>query len=501
MEAVVSLDPDSCYRAVTSRDGRFDGMFFTAVNTTGIYCRPVCAARTPRRSSCTFYGTAAAAERDGYRPCLRCRPELAPGRPDLNVSLAEAVYKRIEGGALDEGSVDALARVIGVSSRHLRRIVVEHFGVSPVEVAQTHRLLFAKKLLQETVLPMTGIALSAGFGSVRRFNAAFRDHYRVSPSALRRDAKPTGGTVQDGEITLRLAYRAPLAWQELLGYLARRATPGVEEVGENAYWRSVAIGAAAGETASGWLRVRARAGNGTLEVTLPETVAGALMPLTHRLRNYFDLDSNPAAIGAHLRGDKALAVLIDRWPGLRMPGAWDPFELALKAVLNQQVSLAGARTLAARLVEQYGARASAPVAQISRAYPSAARLAEVKETDIARLGMPRARARAVREIARFASEGGLELRPGASLDEIVGMLTALPGIGPWTANYIAMRVARHPDAFPAGDLGLRKAVAQIDGLAQLPTEAAMRARAERWRPWRAYAAAWLWQSLTSKDEK
>ena len=510
------LDDDSCYRAVTARDTRFDGLFFTAVRTTGIYCRPVCAARTPKRPSCSFYRTAAAAERAGFRPCLRCRPELAPGRADFNETLAAAILARLQAGALDEGSSELLGREIGLSSRQVRRILLEHFGVTPIEVAQTQRLLFAKKLLQETELPMTQLALSSGFRSLRRFNASFREHYGLAPSALRKNGGEApvaeGESMHSGDITLRLAYRPPLAWRDMLAYLAGRATAGVETVEglngahDGVYLRTVSLSSAE-RTVTGWLAVqqpagpeRAKKGHANvLLVTLSASLAPVLMPAMHRLRELFDLDADPARIALHLARDALLAPIVAAVPGLRMPGAWDRFELALRAVLGQQVSVAGASTLSGRMAARFGAPIVTPCASLARIAPTPETLARADLADIAAIGMPKTRAATVRELARFAAAGGLRFAPGTSLTEAVTALDALPGIGPWTAHYIAMRALRHPDAFPAGDLGLRKALGALeraDVLAsELPSERALTQRAEAWRPWRAYAAAYLWRSL------
>ena len=508
------LDADRCYAAVTTRDARFDGLFFTAVNTTGIYCRPVCAARTPKRSSCDFFQTAAAAESAGFRPCLRCRPELAPGRADFNETLAAAILARLQAGALDEGSSETLGREIGLSSRQVRRILLEHFGVTPIEVAQTQRLLFAKKLLQETELPMTQIALSSGFRSLRRFNTSFRERYGLAPSTLRREGRgPTDDAREPkatslGNISLRLAYRPPLDWPGMLRYLAGRATKGVEAVqfgADSATYLRTATLTAGERTVSGWLAVRepnaaeaAKKGNtNVLLVTVSASLAPVLMPVMHRLRQLFDLDANPTRIALHLKHDALLLPALAASPGLRVPGAWDRFELALRAVLGQQVSVAGATTLSGRLAARFGVPIATPYAALERSAPKAATLARADLADIAAIGLPNKRAATIRELARFAANDGLNFAPGTQLDDAVAALDALPGIGPWTAQYIAMRALRFADAFPAGDLGLRKALKELESTDHLPTEAALLRRAEAWRPWRAYAAAYLWHSLSS----
>lgn len=516
MNTTTLLDDDSCYRAASARDARFDGLFFTAVKTTGIYCRPVCAARTPKRSSCDFYRTAAGAERAGFRPCLRCRPELAPGRADFHATLADAILSRLQAGALDDGTAETLARDIGVSSRHMRRILIDHFGVTPIEVAQTQRLLFAKKLLQETELSMTELAFASGFASLRRFNATFRERYGLAPSQLRRasreddvdatESKPRAEA--DAPITLRLAYRPPFDWETMCTYLERRASARVEEVartkGRSVYRRTVAI-ASKGTVVRGWLEVEGRtdrasaAGKVSHRHSLTVTLSGSLLPVlmqaTLRLRELFDLDADPRRIALHLATDPLLAQAVKRAPGIRMPGSWDRFELALRAVLGQQVSVAGASTLSGRIAARFGSEVVTPFAGIDRAQPDPDVLASADIADIAAIGMPKSRANTVRELARFAAAGGLVLAPGTSCDDAVATLDAVPGIGPWTAHYVAMRALRYPDAFPAGDLGLRKAFAALCGDDDVATERALERHAETWRPWRAYAAAHLWHSL------
>lgn len=499
MELRPSLDFQSCYRAVTARDARFDGLFFTAVKTTGIYCRSVCPARTPKESSCQFFDTAAAAERAGFRPCLRCRPELAPGRPDFAAGLAQAILRRLEAGALDHGSVETLARGIGLSSRQLRRILLDHFGVTPIEVAQTQRLLFAKKLLHETGLSMVQVALASGFQSLRRFNAIFKLRYGLTPSMLRRQI---GGTaLNEEEIRLRLSYRAPFAWSAMLEYLRGRATPGIEHVDASSYSRTVDLGSSEAPQ-RGWLRVRQIPNAHHIEVELPGTLASALMPITHRLRGLFDLDAEPQRIAQHLGVDVVLRARLLSVPGLRVLGAWDPFELAVRAVLGQQVSVAGATTLAGRLAERFGDAITTPIPSLDRLAPQAQILASTPVEAIAGIGLPKARARTLQGLARFTVDGGFErTNRGATLDDVVLALSSVEGIGAWTAHYVAMRALRHPDAFPAGDLGLRKAVASLDGDILPVTQRALEARAEQWRPWRAYAAAYLWNSLRKVPEK
>jgi AraC family transcriptional regulator, regulatory protein of adaptative response / DNA-3-methyladenine glycosylase II len=482
------LMESDCYQALAARDARFDGRFFVAVKSTGIYCRPICSARTPKESSCLFVETAAAAEQAGFRPCLRCRPELAPSSPA--VSLEEALYAAIRARALEGDSVDELAAHAGFSARQLRRLMVRTFGVTPVQIIQTERLLFAKKLLQETSLPTAQIALSAGFGSVRRFNALFLDRYALSPTALRRQSNGKSSVGEADTLRLRLAYRPPLAWRELLDYLSRRVVPGVEFVDRERarYARTVALG-----KDTGWVQVEPSSSGHWLEVSLPATLAPASWPILARLRAQFDLDANPANIDAHLRADALLAPSVERHPGLRLPGAWDVFELAVRAVLGQQISVAGASTLAARLALKFGQPMETPFAYLSRLAPTARTLAAAEPAEIATIGLPRARAATLRDLALAAEGGALVFGPTARVEDVVMALCQIRGIGAWTAQYVAMRALRFPDAFPAADLGVRKALALPDG--SLPNEKQVVARAAAWRPWRGYATLHLWQTL------
>ncbi len=489
-----------CYRALLARDTRFDGVFFTGVKTTGIYCRPVCRVKTPRESSCTFFPNAAAAEAAGYRPCLRCRPELAPYA--LQQNLAYAVWQRIAAGALNHGDLESLSQRVGLSSRQLRRVLQEHFGVSPVELAQTQRLLFAKKLLQETRLPMTELAYAAGFGSLRRFNALFAERYGLAPSSVRREASSEGSA--DDALVLRLAYRPPYNWPSVLAYLAGRAIPGVESVRDGAYRRSVRIGDHAG-IGIGWLQVRLLEGRDQLELEVAPHLAPYLMLLLAQVRTQFDLDANPEVIEAHLCQDPMLAAHIAAVPGLRVPGCFDTFELAVRAVLGQQVSVAGASTIAGRLVQRFGDAVATPFEQVTQLFPRAETLARATVDDVAPLGMPGKRAQTIIGLARFASEGGLDIKPGASLQQAVQQLRQVPGIGEWTAQYVALRALRFPDAFPAGDLGLQKAAALSEVQADPAngarlSEKQLLARAADWSPWRGYASLLLWNSLHVEKE-
>ena len=472
----MNLDRQNCYRALAARDVRFDGVFFVGVTTTGIYCRPVCTARTPGFERCRFFPNAALAEKDGFRPCLRCRPELAPGHAPVDAvgNLARRAAARIEAGALnDGGDLEELARELKISSRQLRRAVRQEFGVSPVELAQTNRLLLAKRLLAETSLPMIDLALASGFASVRRFNALFREHYGLAPSQVRRSRR---GTDERGSIRLTLAYRPPFAWRPLLEFLAARGTAGVECTTAESYARTVGIG-----KTRGWLRVEAVPGRNALSVELSTSLVHILPALLPRLRNLFDLAARPDVIDAHL------AETIARTPGLRVPGAFDGFELAVRAILGQRVSVAAATTLAGRLAAAFGEPVETPLPCLNRLAPTAERLAETAPAKIARLGIAAPRARSIRDLARRVADGRLCLEPGASAEDALQALEDIPGIGEWTANYIAMRALRWPDAFPHGDLGLLRG-------AGLTSTSQLRRVAEAWRPWRAYAAMHLWRA-------
>lgn len=473
----MNLDPATCYQALLSHDSRFDGVFFVGVGTTGIYCRTVCPARAPKPASCTFYPSAAAAERAGYRPCLRCRPELAPGRASVDAvgRLAAGVAARVEDGALAELSVAELARELGVSERHLRRAVRAEFGVSPLELAQTARLLLAKRLLTDTDLPVTEVAFASGFSSVRRFNAAFRERYRLNPTALRRSR---GGGARPDVLVCELAYRPPLAWEALLKFHAEHAWPGIEHVAEGRYSRTVRLGRHAG-----WLSAALSDRPGSVRVEVSASLAPVLRQVLARVRRLFDLSADPARIEARL-GDLAAD-----HPGLRVAGSFDGFETALRAVLGQQVSVRGATTLSGRFGAAYGEPAATPDGRLALHSPTPAALAAADPVEVARrVGMPASRGRTLVELARAVDEGRLTLEPYGDPEVAVARLKTLPGIGDWTAQYLAMRVLGWPDAFPDGDLGLRKAMGGMH-----PKE--MVRAAEAWRPWRAYAVMHLWKKL------
>jgi AraC family transcriptional regulator of adaptative response / DNA-3-methyladenine glycosylase II len=482
-----ALDRELLYRALRARDARFDGRIFVAVRTTGIYCRPICPARTPRLENITFYTSAAAAQEAGYRPCLRCRPESSPELAAWRgtSSTVSRAMMLIAEGALDgeESDVEALAQRLGVGGRQLRRLFQKHLGTSPIAVAQTRRLLFAKKLLHETSMPMVEIARAAGFGSLRRYNDTFRGLYGRPPSELRR-RRARSQAASDGAITLSLSYVPPYDWAAMQRFFAARAIPGLEVVEDSRYARTIEIDGACGTIS---VSPSAKKKN-ALTVTIRFPSVTALPAIVGRARRMFDLDADVRMIHAALEQDPLLARLIARRPGLRVPGTWDPFELAVRAILGQQITVGAARGLAAKLVATYG-RALDPEAgadRLTHAFPHPATLAAA---DLAHLGMPRARASTVSGCARAVAADPRLFDPTRSIDETLATLRALPGIGEWTAQYIALRALRDPDAFPATDVGILRGAAE--GGAR-PTPLALLARAEAWRPWRAYAAQHLW---------
>jgi AraC family transcriptional regulator of adaptative response / DNA-3-methyladenine glycosylase II len=480
----MNLDHDACYRALQTRDARFDGRFFTGVRTTGIYCRPICPARTPKSENCRFFPSAAAAQEAGFRPCLRCRPESSPDLGAWNGTSATVsrALALIEAGALDEGDLAALSDRLGVGERHLRRLFQRHLGASPVAVAQTRRVLLARQLIHETSLPMTDVALAAGFGSVRRFNETFQALYGRPPGELRR--RNASSAAAGDALVLMLPYRPPYDWDAMLAFLAVRAIPGVESLEGGAYRRTIAFDGAAGS-----VTVEHRPDRQAVRATIRFPRLSALPGIIARIRRVFDLGADPAVIGAHLSGDARLAPLVAARPGLRVPGAWDGFEIAVRAVLGQQITVGAATRLASRLVAAYGEPLPAPEGTLTHLFPTPERLAGA---DIAALGMPRARGATIAGLAAAAAADPALFHPRGDLDQAVARLTSLPGIGEWTAQYIAMRGLRETDAFPAADIGLLRALAGPDG--ERPSSRALLAAAESWRPWRAYAALHLWNA-------
>jgi len=470
------LDPIQCYRALRTHDSRFDGRFFVGVSTTRIYCRPVCTARTPNRENCRFFPSAAAAESGGFRPCLRCRPELAPGfaTVDANRRLAQSTANLIEGGGLVDARLPDIAATLGVTDRHLRRVFQEEFGVSPIEYAQTQRLLLAKRLLTDTDMAVLDVAMASGFASLRRFNALFRTRYRMTPAELRRKVP---ARAPGDRLAFDLAYRPPYDWEAMLAFLERRAVTGVEAVEKRAYVRTIRIG-----KSHGWISVAPSKRKSALRVTVSASLAGVIPQLLARVKHLFDLACHPDEIAA------VLGPLAERHPGLRLPGAVDGFEVAVRAILGQQVTVRAASTIAGRFATAFGEPVETPFAALRTLFPTPAAIAALEPADVARHGIIAARARAIVALAREVAAGRLRLEPSAPVEATLAALEALPGVGPWTAQYIAMRALAWPDAFPHPDVAVIKAMKKAS-----PRHAL--AHSETWRPWRAYAVLHLWKSL------
>jgi AraC family transcriptional regulator of adaptative response / DNA-3-methyladenine glycosylase II len=486
MQPTNQLTEDLCYQAVRSRDARFDGRFFTAVLTTGVYCRPICPAVTPQRRNVRFYPCAAAAEEAGFRPCRRCRPDAAPGTPGWRGTSATVLrgLRCIDEGALDSGSVQDLADRLGMGERQLRRLFREHLGAPPNALARTRRAHFARQLIDQTGLPMTEVALAAGFGSLRQFNDVMRSTFGRAPAEMRRGIAQPPGTA-DG-LRLRVPVRAPYDWKSLLAFLMRRAIPGVEDITPAAYRRSIVVNGTPHR-----IEVTFEPHGPRLVLSVQPPATRGLLEIVERVNALFDAGADPLPIGEHLRRDAVLRPLLRARPGLRVPGAWDGFELGVRAILGQQVSVAGASTLAGRLVQAFGVRLPEEIGGITHLFPAAGHLAEA---DLTKIGLPGSRAQALRGFAREVAAGNLSLSPATSMEETRDRLLAIPGLGPWTVEYIALRALRDPDALPAGDLWLRRALSSGAGLI---SETALRARAEVWRPWRAYAALHLWTAVSA----
>ena len=515
------LDADAAYRALQTHDPRFDGRLFVGVTSTGIYCRPVCRVRLPRRENCRFFANAASAEHGGFRPCLRCRPELAPG-----LSLADSSFTLARQAALllgraaqlgEDLPLPALADRLGVTDRHLRRIFVQAHGVSPLAYLCTQRLLLAKQLLTDTALPVTAVALATGHRSLRRFNAAFAQHYRMSPSALRkarplpddglsspldrassRPAPPptTSAAVRPGAAAgdphraaavLRLAWRPPYDVAGVLAFLARRAIPGVEQVTGLSLQRTLALPWRS-QVLAGWLEARFVPERCELALSASASLLPALGLLMARTRQALDLDAEPALIDPVLADIGPVPVA-----GTRLVGGLDPFEIAARVVIGQQVTVAAARTLTLRLVERFGAPIDTPLPGLNRLFPTAEAIASASPDDIGRLGIVRQRSGALRALAAELASGRLVLDRHAPLADTLAALTALPGIGDWSAQLIAMRALCWPDAWPATDIAVLQALRPHTGGER--SAALAQAHAERWRPWRAYAVVRLWQTL------
>jgi AraC family transcriptional regulator, regulatory protein of adaptative response / DNA-3-methyladenine glycosylase II len=498
MQPATTLDDAAAYQVITARDARFDGRLFVGVTSTGIYCRPICRVRTPLRKNCRFFDTPAQAEAAAFRPCLKCRPEIAPGADhawttmDASRTLARQAADALDAHAdgAEPPSVAALADRLGVSDRHLRRIFQAEHGVTPLQYLQTRRLLLAKQLLTDTRLPVAQVALASGFNSLRRFNAAFVESYRMSPSRLRGEVAEEGPAL-DAAITVKLAYRAPYDVTALMRFIAQRAIPGIERVEGQRIRRSVRAGTVT--AAAGWVEAEfAVAASLTqpslLHLRFAPGMAAASGAVVTAVRRWLDLDAMPQAI------DAALADLPGD-PGLRLPGSLDAFELAVRAVLGQQVTVAAARTLARRVVERFGEPIATPWADVTRLFPAPEVLAGTSVESIAELGIIRTRAGAIIAIAKAWPQIAAQLVPKAPAEPLIEALCSLPGIGPWTAHYIAMRALGWPDAFPPNDVAVLKAMRERF---HTTNQREADARAQAWQPWRSYAVLRLWNSLEKK---
>jgi AraC family transcriptional regulator, regulatory protein of adaptative response / DNA-3-methyladenine glycosylase II len=473
----MNLDWQVCSRARLSRDARFDGKFFIAVLSTRIYCRPICPARTCRESNVRYYPSAAAAAEAGFRPCLRCRPECSPGTPAWfgTSNTVSRALRLIGESGLEDGGVEVLAERLGVGARHLRRLFLRHLGATPIAVAQTRRLHFAKKLIDETSLPMNQVALASGFGCVRRFNAGIRKVYHRTPTQIRHLARQTQSQ-SDNQYLFRLNFRPPYHWNGMLAFLAARATPGVEIVEHESYRRTIFLNGC-----EGYFGVSADQGRDALVVRIEFGDPHSLFFIIERIRAMFDLNADWAAIVQSLKADPLLAARVESHPGLRVPGSWSGFELATRAILGQQITVKGATALAGRMVSRFGKMISG-VSGLTRLFPPPEVLADAKLTDI---GLPGARAATIRALARAVCDGQIRFEGVVESEAFLTKLCEIPGIGSWTAQYVAMRALAEPDAFPSGDLGLLRATGES-------SSRDLERRAEAWRPWRAYAAMYLW---------
>ncbi len=485
----VTLDAKTYYPAFKAHDARFDGRVFVGVSSTGIYCRPVCSAKVPKEENCTFFLSAAAAEVAGYRPCLKCRPELAPGSAPVDAAghLAKKAALLMEEG-LPDGGLNDLAKSLGITLRHLRRVFLSEYGVPPVQYLETQRLLMAKSLLTDTSLPITSIAFAAGFGSVRRFNALFQKNYHLPPSSLRKKTEQSKEGSRDN-ITVYLGYRPPYLWDNLLSFLKDRAIPGVESVSDHAYHRTVTL-QSGGKTYSGVISVRNAEKKNALAVTVSMALLPVLQAVLARIKHLFDLDCDPVEIYS------CLSVMNEIKDGLcisgiRVPGCFDGFEMAVRAVLGQQITVKAARTLAGRIACAYGTELKNPAHGLTHTFPAPADICGLDgpiENHLGTLGVIGARARSIRALAEGMTSGDIELNISADPMEQMKKLLALPGFGPWTVQYIAMRALYWPDAFPHTDYGVKKA---LSGLA----EKEILELSEQWKPWRSYATVLLWNSL------
>lgn len=475
------MDNETCYRAVLARDKRYDGRFFTAVLTTGIFCRPICPANIPRQENCRFMPSAAAAQAAGFRPCLRCRPELSPNYPGwygTSATVTKAL-RYISDGFLNGHDVPQLAEKLGLGERHFRRLFLKHMGTSPKNVALTRRLLMAKQLLTESTLPLTDVAHIAGYQSVRRFNDALKKNFRLSPTDIRKKIIPSGNISKD--LTLKLAFNPPYDWENIVNYLAPRAIPGVEHISGGNYARTFIVKGNVGS-----FTVSLIPGKDMLAITIHSHEISAIPLILSRVRNIFDLDANIEVINGHLMAHTDLGWRINKNPGQRVIGAWDAFELTVRAILGQQVSVAAATTLIGRLVSRHGIACDTPWTGLSHVFPAPEILAKA---DLSGLGITGKRMKAINHLAQTLTDDPDYFQRPSNLTDFIQHLCKLPGIGEWTASYVAMRAMRETDAFPAADLVLQKRLQKGD---KRPTAKELEKTSEDWRPWRAYAAMYLW---------
>jgi AraC family transcriptional regulator, regulatory protein of adaptative response / DNA-3-methyladenine glycosylase II len=488
------LDDKACYAAMQAHDVRFDGRFFCGVSSTGIYCRPICRVKLPKEGNCTFFVSAAAAEAAGYRPCLRCRPELAPGLApaDSVPRLAQTAALTMEEDCMPPRNISEVAAILRITDRHLRRVFFAQYGVSPVQYLQTQRLLLAKNLLTDTQLTVTDVAMAAGFGSIRRFNDLFKKHYRLTPNGLRKKDRSMEEN-HDG-ITLSLGYRPPYAWKSLIAFLAARVVRGVESVVGDTYRRTVAI--KKGETTHyGWISVANRPTNNTLSVTLATSLLPVLSQVLARIRHLFDVNCSPEKVYEKLAAMNRLVPNICV-PGIRVPGCFDPFEMSVRAILGQQVTVKAANTLAMRLVNNVGEKIVTPFEELAFGFPQPDRICALEgliENRLGPLGITGSRARSILALAEALTTNSITLSYSSNPGEVMEKLRKLPGFGPWTVQYIAMRALGWPDAFPHTDYGVKKA------LSDRPPEEIL-ALSQIWSPWRAYATILLWNYLHNKFE-
>lgn len=484
-ERISMIDNQIAYKALISRDSRFDGVFYVGVRSTGIYCRPICPAKKPKIENCQFFETAAAAEKNSFRPCLRCRPELAPGNAPMDgpKRIAYLIMQYLEESMLN-GSMNTenIAGKFKLSSRQLRRIVQTELGVSPIQLIQTRRLLLAKQLLSETSLPITDIAFSSGFSSLRRFNDAFSKHYQLTPTALRNDSLTNKQTISTNTLRIQLHYRPPYDWQGILEFLKLRMMKNVELITDESYIRTVRLG-----KFQGWIKIDRHIANHALVLEFTPTLLSVLPVLLNRIRHLFDLNARPDLINSQLSKDTLMKSLVENNPGQRLPGAFDPFELALRAILGQQITVKAATTLAGRICNAFGKQIKTPFNELTLLTPTPERIAKLSIDDIAKLGIISKRAECIIALAKAYSSNSLPLDMITNPETSIKNLLALPGIGAWTAQYVAMRALNWPDAFPKEDIAIRKKLGNV-------TAKQAEQLSQKWRPWRSYAVLHIWNN-------